>query len=108
MTNETKSEHTSLSLKTSVSSTSSPKNDSNSIPNYPYCISPSTIPGILHMSNYGAMDWAPNGLIAYGCQNKIIIVDANNSMTYVQCELFSILFYKKIIVFFVFNSFTSS
>ena len=53
---------------------------------YSYTISQSTISGVLHMHNTSAIDWSPSGLIAYGCQNRIIVVDTNHSMTFRQSK----------------------
>ena len=81
-------------LSISSSSTSSPKN--GPLPQgftYPYHMSPSTIPGILHFNNFGAIDWSITGLIAYGCQNRIIIVDKSmsfcQSMKFIICQLYN-------------------
>lgn len=75
-----------LSKECNSSSTSSPnKNEpapSTTNISYPYHISPSTIPGILHFGNNGAIDWSLNGLIAYGCQNRIVVVDTAGSLSY--------------------------
>eukprot|EP01089_Gocevia_fonbrunei_P015488 TRINITY_DN4542_c0_g1_i1.p2 TRINITY_DN4542_c0_g1~~TRINITY_DN4542_c0_g1_i1.p2 ORF type:complete len:243 (+),score=21.07 TRINITY_DN4542_c0_g1_i1:1-729(+) len=40
-----------------------------------HCISPSLIPGWLHNSNKGAIDWSWQNLLAFGSQAYIVIID---------------------------------
>lgn len=95
-TPNTECKQPSLTHKLSTSSsTSSPKNDSQPPTDlslsYPFHVSPGTIPGILHFNNNGAIDWSVNGLIAYGCQNHIVIVDTSHSLSYFQSKLSSLI-----------------
>lgn len=54
---------------------------------YEYSLSASTIPGILHAQNCGAIDWSLNGLLAYGCQNRVVIVDTKSPLSFCQSLL---------------------
>ncbi|ESO13031.1 hypothetical protein HELRODRAFT_63831 [Helobdella robusta] len=38
-------------------------------------IMPKTIPGMLHNMNKNSCDWGWQGLISYGCQNVVVVVD---------------------------------
>lgn len=38
-------------------------------------IMPKTLPGALHNLNKGSCDWGWQGLVAYGCQNVVVVVD---------------------------------
>ncbi|XP_027197476.2 WD repeat-containing protein 11-like [Dermatophagoides pteronyssinus] len=71
---------------TSSSTLTSPKIpiDSQSSTSYRYTLFPSTIPGILHAQNSGALDWSSNGLIAYGCQNLVVIIDSRPTLSFRQ------------------------
>ncbi|XP_022662655.1 WD repeat-containing protein 11-like isoform X3 [Varroa destructor] len=47
-------------------------------------VSPRLIPGILNPGNKDALDWGPQGLVAYGSQSNIVVLDSR-SVTTVQC-----------------------
>ncbi|KAH9517429.1 WD repeat-containing protein 11 [Dermatophagoides farinae] len=57
---------------------------SSSSLSYSYTLFPSTISGVLHAQNSGALDWSSNGLIAYGCQNLVVIVDTRPTLSFRQ------------------------
>ena len=59
---------------------------------YKYQFTASTITGVLHFQNAGAFDWSVNGFLAYGCQNKVVVLDTNNTMKYCQSMLFLSIF----------------
>ena len=40
-------------------------------------IMPKTLPGVLNNHNKNCCDWGWQGLIAYGCQNVVVILDPN-------------------------------
>jgi len=50
-------------------------------------ISPRTISGVLNQYNQNAIDWSLNGLIGFGCQNRVIIADTKNSIKVCQSTL---------------------
>lgn len=43
-------------------------------------ICPRTISGVLTQSNQNAIHWSSNGLIAFGCHNRVIIADTKKSV----------------------------
>lgn len=59
---------------------------SSSLLSYSYTLFPSTISGVLHAQNSGALDWSSNGLIAYGCQNLVVIVDTRPTLSFRQSK----------------------
>ena len=82
----TSSASSSDALKTDHLSSKYPKTVMDS--DYKYQFTASTITGVLHIQNAGAFDWSINGFLAYGCQNKIVVLDTNNTMKYCQSKLF--------------------
>lgn len=77
-------------LSTCSSPLASPKipiDSQSSSTSYRYSLFPSTIPGILHAQNSGALDWSSNGLLAYGCQNLVVIVDSRPELSFRQSNL---------------------